>query len=252
MNKRHFLKATGLSVAASLLASSFFGREKSQAAAQEPDLVAQLAELREQLQNETKARKDSDDGIKRQLELSFIGTVTAIASESVPYGWHPCDGTEIPMTREFELLRSMTGLTHFPDYRGVFLRGVDDGAQKDPGRELNSYQGDDNKSHVHACDSSKHTHQTNPAGNHNHMTDVFPEHPAHCVAAFTGGNQAVAKYSDSRRSGEVDVGKAYGIPTDGNHAHDIPASGDHSHTIQASGSESRPKNVSVRYVIRYA
>jgi microcystin-dependent protein len=71
------------------------------------------------------------------------GTVMAFAGEkaNIPAGWLLCDGREVSRTQYQDLFLAIgiangagnTATTfHLPDYRGRFLRGVDDGAGRDP------------------------------------------------------------------------------------------------------------------------
>lgn len=62
-----------------------------------------------------------------------VGTIVAFWGTTAPAGWRICNGQ--PGT---------------PDLRGVFLRGLDNGRNLDPGRELATYQADEFKSHNHA------------------------------------------------------------------------------------------------------
>jgi microcystin-dependent protein len=70
------------------------------------------------------------------------GTIVAFAGALVPEGWLLCDGTELPREGEYARLFAAIGTAHgdgngtstfhLPDYRGMFLRGVDHGRGADP------------------------------------------------------------------------------------------------------------------------
>lgn len=62
-----------------------------------------------------------------------VGTIVAFWGTTAPAGWRICNGQ--PGT---------------PDLRGVFLRGLDNERNFDPGRGLATYQADEFKSHNHA------------------------------------------------------------------------------------------------------
>ena len=103
-----------------------------------------------------------------------IGTVLSFAGrkDKIPTDWLICDGSEQDRTTYAELYDILgdswgdgNGTTTFnlPDLRGLFLRGVDDGAGRDPdvlvrggginngntGDNVGSVQDDDYKSHQH-------------------------------------------------------------------------------------------------------
>lgn len=104
-----------------------------------------------------------------------------------------------------------------PDYRGYFLRGLDDGHGVDAGRGLGTLQDSDNKSHSHGMAE---------AGNHRH--------------SYSNNVNSTAGYGDKTRASTARKTEYTSY------------SGDHTHTIDASGgAESRPKNVSVMFCIRY-
>ncbi len=70
------------------------------------------------------------------------GTVVAFAGEVAPNGWLFCDGSPLPRNGQFERLFQAIGISHgagdgettfnLPDYRGIFLRGVDHQRGLDP------------------------------------------------------------------------------------------------------------------------
>lgn len=74
--------------------------------------------------------------------LPFSGT-----SNSVPKGWLICDGAAYDPNKYADLFGiikytyGQSGINFMtPDLRGVFLRGVDSGAARDPGRVLGTTQ----------------------------------------------------------------------------------------------------------------
>ena len=272
MNKRSFLKATGVTFVASLFAAPFLGRRDSEANAQESDdLAVRIEELRkefrEQLQNEIDERNAADAAIKRSLDVSFIGTVTAIASNKIPYGWHLCDGTPIPDTSEYKLLKDLTGLSHFPDYRGVFLRGLDEktqdgkgystGRDPDADRIVNTIQQQGTMAHTHPCTSVDNV-RTSIEG-HDHGNINTPQG----VGGVKKCNQLGPGHRDHSSEDNDDNWGPDGQEFDnlcvfpitgGAHSHAVP---NHSHTVKAqtdgnvNPAETRPVNVSVRYIIKY-
>lgn len=88
---------------------------------------------------------------------SEIGMVHALPFSSVPGNRLVCDGQLYNIADYPKLYAKLgtayggNGTTTFgvPDYRGVVLRGLDDGRGLDPGRALGSYQEDLLKSHDH-------------------------------------------------------------------------------------------------------
>jgi microcystin-dependent protein len=109
-----------------------------------------------------------------------------------------------------------------PDYRGVVLRGVDDGKTYDTNRVLGSYQADGNKAHTH-------TGTTASDGAHTHTVGSYLNtggSSSNCISTNNNGNTAVTANSD------------------GNHTHTF--------TSDSSGNtEATVKNKAVSYWIRY-
>lgn len=173
------------------------------------------------------------------------GTVVAFAGrpDRVPAGWLLCDGRSV--TRDmYPALFNAIGTAHggdgtnfnLPDYRGRFLRGVDNGQGRDLDRASraaanNGGNTGDAVGSVQGSDFLRHNHVLNDPG-HRHvpgygaiMTWPAPPSGGDRVGLQTGSSQA-------RLEGEVTV-SVTGI------------------TISpAGGSENRPVNAAVHYIIK--
>lgn len=109
------------------------------------------------------------------------GSVMAFAGTSAPTGYLNCDGSAVSRTTYSDLFAAI-GITHgqgdnsttfnLPDYRGRFLRGIDNGAGNDPdtssrtmmatggntGDNIGSVQGHAFQTHNHATTENAHSH----------------------------------------------------------------------------------------------
>ncbi len=122
--------------------------------------------------------------------LAPSGAVMAYAGSSAPDGWLVCDGTAVSRTQYASLFAAVgtahgsgDGTTTFqlPDYRGRFLRGVDDGQKHDPdaltrtaaapggnaGDAVGSIEGDAIAQHSHPVIDPGHAHPVTDMG-HSH------------------------------------------------------------------------------------
>lgn len=87
-----------------------------------------------------------------------IGAIIAFPAAAIPNGWLECNGQAVSRTTYAELFALIStsygtgdGSTTFnlPDYRGVFLRGKDNGKGYDAGRVLGDLQQDAMQGHEH-------------------------------------------------------------------------------------------------------
>lgn len=171
--------------------------------------------------------------IRRNLGIP-AGVVFQSAATNAPHGYLFCDGTEVLKSDYPELYASIgdtygtpvAGSLYFclPDYRGMFLRGVDGSAGKDTGaaartamktgaitgNNVGSVQADENKAHSHFV----------------HAADAPNNTPTNATYSLTDGIPGVGSFRYS-------TSPATRSPTG------------------SSGGESRPKNVSVNYIIKY-
>ncbi|OUD13954.1 phage tail protein [Thioflexithrix psekupsensis] len=195
------------------------------------------------------------------------GSVTAYAGmmdaetrkHLVQAGWLVCDGANYK-TQDYPALYQAIGTVYggnskkgefkVPDFRGVFLRGLDLGRQMDAKRQLGQYQGDMNRGHSHTAD-------IRAAGEHAHLarTDVAGEHNHRLQAQ---GFWYTMKDKLERRSmtGDVNDFQEYWTTDAGAHGHKvtIDVAGSHRHELRmgdSGGEESRPKNYPVTYLIRF-
>lgn len=228
------------------------------------------AKINSQLENTNKAIATLLETIKRKEEIIktqvLPGTVMAYAGPLTPEihqqlyqeRWLVCDGSELPIDQYLALYQAIQntygGLSHqtfkLPDFRGVFLRGLDLDKQLDPQRVLGSYQEDTNKAHIHEGKTALdglHEHQgrTDPAGPHRHRLEAQ-------------GYWFTSKEHNERPAitNAVDDNQTYWTTTEGEHFHGlkIEASGVHSHALkmEVSGErEARPKNYPVIYIIKF-
>lgn len=70
-----------------------------------------------------------------------VGTIAIWGSASLPPGWLACNGQNFNTSAYSELAKYYPS-GNLPDFRGVFLRGLDQGRGLDAGRSLLSYQRD--------------------------------------------------------------------------------------------------------------
>ncbi len=90
-----------------------------------------------------------------------VGTIVpygALLANNLPSGWLYCNGSEytkahypqlFPIIGEVYGRAGSTSNGKLPDLRGYFVRGYDDGVDRDPGRKLGSVQDDALRSHSH-------------------------------------------------------------------------------------------------------
>ncbi|AUI68845.1 tail fiber protein [Beggiatoa leptomitoformis] len=244
------------------LADTLLGKVNKQAE-QHTAVLAQITSLKQTL---TKLI-DIVDGLKKNTAYNvptgtIIGYAGNIDSEQQQIlqqlGWLLCDGREVSRQQYpalFSAISTLYGVSteqtfHLPDFRGVFLRGLDLGRQLDVERALGVLQEDDNKAH-------QHTGTTTTAGVHQHRgtTDLGGEH-RHKLEAM--GFWYTTKSWIERRAmtNEVDDGETYNTSLDGEHRHTFvtPIGGEHQHNLltEMSGNiEARPKNYAVVYFIKY-
>lgn len=152
------------------------------------------------------------------------GTVVAFAGRiaDVPQGWVLCDGRSLSRTGLYARLFSAIGLANgspdgnsfnVPDYRGRFLRGVNNASGRDP--DVNS--------------------RTQPLGSNN-----------------SGGDAVGSLQDDELRSHHHLMFSMYDGLTDRAFSAygGSPSSSEHP-TSDTGGSETRPTNVYVNYIIKY-
>lgn len=174
------------------------------------------------------------------------GTVVAFAGrpDRVPAGWLLCDGRSL--SREmYPGLFNAIGTAHggdgtmfnLPDYRGRFLRGVDNGVGRDPDRASRAAANSggnsgDSVGSVQgvATAAPSNPFVTNVAGAHSHQPRS---------TAGTQPGPTFTSYSD--------------VQLTNTNVRDIPTNvaGDHSHTVGSGGDrETRPVNAAVHYIIK--
>lgn len=163
--------------------------------------------------------------------MPAIGAIVAFAGPKVPTGFLLCDGNTYDRTKTYDGVREKykalfnaigtswggdgVNLFRVPDLRGLFLRGVDAGAGRDPqaGERTAMFPGDKNPGNKGDAVGS-------------FQPDQFREH-SHSVIA--------TPHRDAGRTGQRDGWYAGGESGTGN----------------AGGKETRPVNAAVLWIIRY-
>ncbi|CBI76843.1 putative phage protein [Bartonella clarridgeiae 73] len=165
-----------------------------------------------------------------KIDVFPSGFIACFAMEKIPIGWLLCDGKAYAREEYaslFEAIGEVWGkgdektTFNVPDFRGMFLRGLDSERGIDKGRVLGSQQRDSFESHTH-------TGKTDKAGKHRHLYRT-----AQPVSDIKGGGGLLryrtpeSRYTDS----------------EGEHTHEIilDRTGEH---------ETRPKNMAVIYAIK--
>ncbi|WP_175868864.1 phage tail protein [Bartonella gabonensis] len=167
-----------------------------------------------------------------KIESFPAGFIATFAMQEVPIGWLLCDGKAYKREDYPQLFKAIgdkwgkdSEITFkVPDFRGMFLRGFDDGRGLDDDRKFADEQQDSIKSHTHIGtieESGKHTH------NFQYKRAVWS----------MGSNGRIEKcyIYDSPFQGTTDSAGA--------HTHKVTLS----HTGEA---ETRPVNITVVYAIK--
>ena len=139
--------------------------------------------------------------------LTPSGAIVAFGGTSPPAGWLVCDGST-PSRTQYASLFAAIGTAHgsgdgattfnLPDYRGRFLRGVDEGTARDPdaaqraaansggnvGDGVGSLQGAAFATHDHVLIDPGHGHDVVDPGHSHGVSD-----PGHAHATSVSGSQ---------------------------------------------------------------
>ena len=176
------------------------------------------------------------------------GSIMPFAGTTAPAGWLQCRGQALSSAQYPELF-SVLGTTwgngssgsgssvstdfNLPDLRGEFLRGLDSGRGVDAGRTLGSSQAGATKMPTTAF-----TGTTNSTGAHTHTI-----------------KRSVVQSGVAHYHTDSFTDRVAGVPAPSGPGDDAitGSEGAHSHTVSISGgdSETRPRNVSVNYIIKF-
>ena len=173
---------------------------------------------------------DGSSGATERANADTITLYTLLWNQTTNAELSIQTSTGIPSTRGLTAAADFAAHKRMPlpDFRGEFLRGLDNGRLVDTGRLLGSEQTDLVKAHTH-------TGTTDSQGNHTHNMGPFPwRHGANGV-----GN--VGYWSDGDSGG-------------GSITHATSSNGAHTHTLSIVanvGTENRPRNQVVLYAIIY-
>ncbi|EJF87319.1 MULTISPECIES: tail fiber protein [Bartonella] len=166
-----------------------------------------------------------------KVETFPCGFIATFAMQEVPNGWLLCDGASYKRKDYPQLFKTIGDKwgkdsdTTFkvPDFRGMFLRGFDDGRGLDRNRQFADIQQDCLKSHTHVAtieEAGQHTHGFQYNGVGWSANDIGRRNPSYHYAVLGGTTQPA-----------------------GVHTHKI--------TISSTGeAETRPVNVPVVYAIK--
>lgn len=192
---------------------------------------------------ESSTRSVIADQVKAGSNGVPSGTIVAFAGTTPPQGWVICNGGAYNGEEEkyknlYEVIKIIyggTGSTSFnvPDFRGVFLRGLDNGRALDSGRDLGSYQGDEIKKH-------KHNGTTATGGRHSHTILKLPTDQAGQSNMYTLYNTSSSDEGWANAPGgqpNNSLSEHYG------HTHSFS-------TNDTGGNETRPVNVAINYIIK--
>lgn len=189
-----------------------------------------------------------------------VGTIQAFAFESIPAGWLPCEGQEIPQEIYGSLYNvignkfgnAKDGLFCLPDLRGRFIRGWDKSSIRDENRDFGSIQEDSIQKHSHKFDESVITAAEN--GNHYHPLWCDEYETITSVSGWGVGSTESYKrmcYPTTTSSGnKTDLG-----PYGGKHTHSIsksgnPVSSEFTSEDMRIANETRPKNLALNFCIK--
>ena len=194
------------------------------------------------------------DRLSQQLDVP-VGTVVAFAGANVPQGWLVCDGrlvNKAEYPRLYAAIGDLYGGTSegkfkLPDYRGMFLRGVDPEKLVDKDRDDRKAPSDASKAaaflgSVQASATGMPVKgwvvTVEKAGAHTHSVDAGGGRLVHAVDFTSDGSDGWG-YEWCHTWAEC---REIAIGVSGSHTHRV--------TVTGGDSETRPRNISVYYLIK--
>lgn len=189
--------------------------------------------------------------LEMKANMLIPGIVQAYVGTKAPKGWVLCDGS-LKSRTQYSALFQVIGYSHggsgdqfrVPDYRGMFLRGVDAGSGRDPEAAVRSamFSGGNTGNQVGSIQDF-----ANAKHSHSGATRTMNSNAEH---AHTSSNVYWTSTRDFKADGvwpsPVYVGTSTAITS--------MANVDHTHnfdTAVSGAEESRPKNAYVNYIIKY-
>ena len=186
-----------------------------------------------------------------------VGAVTAFSGPNVPQGWLVCDGRVLSKKDYPQLYEAIgelygkgsnTGEFKLPDYRGMFLRGVDPEKTVDKDRDARKPPSDASKNANYlgslqpgatALPVTPWQVTVEPAGEHSHTIN-------------SGGGRAVRSDTHGTVSGMDGHGNEWSRNWLACVGVGDEKSGQHTHkaTVGGGDSETRPANACVQYVLK--
>lgn len=179
----------------------------------------------------------SEELLKEYVDNLLVGSVVAFAMQEPPDGWLECNGYTKSRT-DYKRLFEKIGITYgagdgaktfnLPDLRGEFVRGWDHGRGIDPGREVGKFQLDQIQTHKHGLADHSHWY-----------ADIYYSERWGSVGVpgAIGGNTGIDYDNNGFEMGRYTGGSGL-----------TESAGPLSANI---GNESRPRNISLMYCIKY-
>lgn len=190
-----------------------------------------------------------------------VGTVMAWPTTTVPTGWLECDGSAVSRSTYAALFAVIStnygagnGSTTFniPNYKDYFLRGFDasgtnaatrtDRGDGTTGANVGTKQASDYLAHVHAVG----TLAVGAGGDHGHPAR-YSENGGENNGTGGIGLNAEGSGNYSAHTGSLGNNPGEQIGPSGTHTHTI--SGSTATAPTSGGSETRPKNITVKWII---
>jgi len=166
------------------------------------------------------------------------GAIFCVGVNTVPTGYVKCNGASYSTSGTYAGLFAVIGYTYggsgssfnVPDLRGEFVRGWNDNANVDSGRDIGSNQGAQNQSHDHNADAIATSNVSDPGHRHSargHGTDDDGG------PNFTG-SQNTAVRNDAIEDATTGISVTTNVSID----------------VDNDGGEARPRNVALLYIIK--
>jgi microcystin-dependent protein len=200
---------------------------------------------------------DVDMGGHTVTNSTDAGNLAFTARSTAPAGWLKANGAAVSRTTYAALYAAIgttygagdgTNTFNLPDYRGYFLRGLDDGRGIDASRVLGSIQDSQNLAHNHGVNDPAHAHGVYDPG-HNHGVND-PGH-SHSYLAPHGGGYGNDNSGNGLQTESTGVsGTGIWLNASGTGI-GIYGAGTGISIQNNGGTEARPKNMAALILIKY-